>query len=194
MKKDDALALRERLRALAAQQAPELADDGKLYHDEVDGTARWAQRLSRPDAWPHLGPDGDRPACPGLRYEVWFFQGKAADETVWLMALVDEAHGLEPLARHLAPTFKTLIEGGKYARRYQALPALVTRFHPGTTGICRQVPVKKLDEAFKQLLTDTIKPIASAFSAWEGAPSASAAFAEACASFDPLAALKKRFG
>ena len=58
MKKDDALALRERLAAAGSQAAAKagfdgLADDGKLSHDEVADVARWALRMSLPGRWPH---------------------------------------------------------------------------------------------------------------------------------------------
>src|SRR5687768_10520895 len=108
MKKDDALALRERLRALATQTAakagfPALADDGKLYHDELADAARWAQRLSLAGRWPHV-PAGAGPAvCPGLRFEVWFFPGKAKEEEVLCLLLCDGARTLAPLAAHLRP-------------------------------------------------------------------------------------------
>ncbi|HEY9720831.1 MAG TPA: hypothetical protein V6D47_02390, partial [Oscillatoriaceae cyanobacterium] len=131
MNKDSALALRERLRTAAEKAAARLnlpiTDDGKLYHDELDGTAHWAQRLSRPSSWPHLPAEGGAPACAGLRYEVWFPQGKG-DAPMRVMLLCGAEHGLDTLQSTLTPFFRDLVDGGKFAKRYKPIDAIVTRF------------------------------------------------------------------
>lgn len=199
MKKDDAMALRERLRtqalATAAKQGfPQLEEDGKFYHDEVADQARWAQRLSLKGRWPHLASSEGQAACPGLRYEAWFFPGKAQEETVLFMAVCDRGNGLEDFQKHLGATFKELVEGGKYARRYQPLEPIVTRFYAGATGVGRRVPVAKAEAAWTQLLEDTLKPLDGAVGKFAGAESLLAQFEAACSAYDPLAALRAKFG
>lgn len=201
MKKDDALDLREKLRAVADQTAAKLGvaglvDDGKLYHDEMDDTARWAQRLSVPTRWPHRAVEAGSPACPGLRYEVWYMAGKAKDEELWLMVLCDGEHGLDALQGALKAPFKQLVEGGKYAKRYKPLEPLVTRFYPGAIGVGRRSPLTlpKAEAALSQLLEDSLKLLDQAVAAWDPDGVAPVRFEEACAAFDPLAALKAKFG
>ena len=200
MKKDDALDLRERLRAAALQTAQRLgvdalSDDGKLYHDELDGVARWAQRLSVSGRWPHQSVEAGQAAHPGLRFEVWYFAGKK-DEELLMLALCASDQGLEGLQTQLAPTFKTLIEGGKYARRYKALEPMVTRFYPGVTGVGRRAPLQpaKAEAAIQQLIEDALKPIDQAVAAWDTSGGAADAFRDAASAYDPLAALKAKFG
>lgn len=203
MKKDDALALRERLRAVAEETAARLGvagleDDGKLYHDEVGDVARWAQRLSVPARWPHkaVGVAG-APACPGLRLEIWYFAGKAnKDEELLFLALCDGENGLGPLQGHLKPVFQQLIEGGKYARRYKALEPMVAKFYPGAIGVGRRSPVlpAKAEAALNQLLDDTLKLLDQAVAAHDPEGKAPADFEAACGAYDPLAALKAKFG
>src|SRR5687768_13931301 len=123
MLKDEALALRERLIPVAVRAAEKagvagLADDGKLYHDEVDGQARWAQRLA-PPGWPHAAIGAGTPARPGLRYEVWFRPGKGEDELVLALLCADEP-ALAGLRMRLAPIWASLLGGGKAAGRYKA--------------------------------------------------------------------------
>lgn len=203
MKKDDALALRERLRAVAEETAARLGvtgleDDGKLYHDEVGDVARWAQRLSVPTRWPHraVGVAG-APACPGLRFEIWYFAGKASiDEELLLLVLCDGEHGLAPLQAHLKPVFQQLIEGGKYARRYKPLEPAIAKFYPGAIGVARRSPIlpAKAEAALTQLLDDALKLLDQAVAAHDPDGRAPAAFEAACGTYDPLAALKAKFG
>lgn len=199
MKKDEALSWRERVLAQALETARKqgfeaLAEDGKLYHDEIDQVGRWAQRFSLAGRWPHAGAGAEHPACPGLRYEVWYFAGKAKEETALLLVLAEPSRGLEPLCKHLAPTFKTLVEGGKYARRYTKLEPLVTRFYPEAVGVGRRVPLAKLTAGWSQLLEDSLKPLDAAFAQWDGAEGASERYMAECAAYDPLAALRQKFG
>lgn len=197
MKKDDAMALRERLRSQALATAakagfPQLEEDGKFYHDEISDQARWAQRLSLKGRWPHLASSEGQPACPGLRYEAWYFPGKAQEETVLFMIMVEPSNGLEDFQKHLAPAFKELVEGGKYARRYQPLEPVVQKFYAGATGVCRRAPLAKAEAFWTQLIEDSLKPLDAAVDKYEG--SVVADFEAACATYDPLAALKAKFG
>lgn len=199
MKKDEAMALREKLRAQAIATAaklgyPQLDDDGKFYHDETAELARWAQRLSLKGRWPHLASSEGQVPCPGLRYEVWFFPGKQQEETVLLVIACEAANGLEPLQRHLEATFKEFVEGGKYARRYQPLDSTVKRFYADATGISRRVPLAKAEAGWTQLIEDTLKPLDGAVSKYADAETLVADFTATCSSYDPLAALKARFG
>lgn len=195
MKKDDALQWRERFLAIAeatgARLGLPLAEDGKLYHDEVAGQARWAQRFSRPGRWPHrAAPD----ACPGLRYEIWYPAGK--DEVLRFVLLCDAERGLDALQTALAPTFRELVEGGRYARRYKAIGPEVQGFYAGAVGIERGAPARaeKAEPAFSQFLDDTLRPIESALAAWDADGTALARFEAACAAYDPLSALRAKFG
>jgi hypothetical protein len=200
MNKDSALALRERLRSSAEQTGSRLGfsalqDDGKLYHDEVGDLARWTQRLSLAGRWPHLPLGEGAPACPGLRFEVWFFQGKK-DEEILLLLLCGGDHGLDDLQRHLAPTFKELLEGGRYAKRYRPLEPIVSKFYPGVVGLGRRVSLQpaKAEPALVQLLEDALKPVDGAIAAWDPNGEAAERFKTECSAYDPLAALKAKFG
>jgi hypothetical protein len=179
LKKDDAVALRERLAAAGSQAAAKagfdgLADDGKLSHDEVADVARWALRMSLPGRWPH------RYDAPGLRFEAWFFQGKPKpDEEVLLLVVAREDGPAE--------AFTELVEGGKFARRYKPLEPLVSKFYPGATGICRRAPLAKAEAAWIQLITDACKPLDAAIAA-RGPGAAEVA------AVDPMEALRKKFG
>jgi hypothetical protein len=179
MKKDDAMALRERLAGAGAQAAAKagfegLADDGKLSHDEVGEVARWALRMSLPGRWPH------RPDAPGLRFEAWFFQGKPKPDEEVLLLAVARADGP-------AEAFTELVEGGKYARRYKPLEALVQRFYPDAIGISRRAPVAKAEAAWTQLVADALKPL-------DAAIAARGPGAEQVEAIDPMEALRKKFG
>lgn len=179
MKKDDVMALRERLALAGAQAATKaglegLADDGKLSHDEVGEVSRWALRMSAPGRWPH------RHDAPGLRFEAWFFQGKPRpDEEVLLMAVAREDGPAE--------AFKELVEGGKYAKRYKPLEPLIGKFYPGAIGVSRRAPLAKAEAAWVQLVGDAVKPLDAAIAA----RGPGAAKVEAV---DPLEALRKKFG
>lgn len=201
MKKEDALALRERLRGLAGPVAARLglplAEDGKLYHDELaDGTARWAARWTLAGRWPHAGAGAAGGACPGLRLEVWFFPGKGEGE-VLLAALCAGAPHLETFQAHMAPAFTELVEGGRYARRYRVPEPLVSRFHPGTVGVCRRMPADppaKLEAAFSQFVEEAAKALDSRFASFEGQADLAERFLAACQTTDPFALLRQRFG
>lgn len=189
MKKDEALAWREKFLVVASRAG--LAEDGKLYHDEADGVARWAQRFSLNGRWPHrAAPD----ACPGLRYEVWCPQGNS--DELRLLLLCDASNGLEALQRALGPVLKDLVEGGRYARRYRPIGAEVRRFGAHLEGIERVLAARpgKAEPAFAQLIEDSFKPIEAAVAAWNADGEALVRFEAACAAYDPLAALKARFG
>ena len=194
MKKDDALALGDRL-AEAARQAAEkagyagLSADLKRVHDEVDGVGRWALRLALP-SWPH------QPKAPGLRLEAWLFQGKPKPDEEALLLVVDA--GLDDALRRkvLEPAFKELVEGGKFARRYKPLEPLVLRFYPHAAGAMRRAPAAvpaKLEAAWVQLVTDALKPLAAALDAWDPDGLKRAARGEAGPA-DPMEALRKKFG
>jgi hypothetical protein len=117
--------------------------------------------------------------------EAWFFQGKPrADEEVLLAVLATQAQDA------LAPAFKELETGGKYARRYKPLEPLVKRFYPEAVGICRRAPLTpaKLEAAWGQLVTDCLKPLEQALQAWD--PEGSRRAVEAV---DPLEALRQKF-
>lgn len=199
MKKDDALALRERLRAASEQAASRwgfsaLADDGKLSHDEAGDMARWAQRLSLRDRWPH-GGDGSAP-CNGLRYEVWYFPGTSKpDETLWIGVLCQASPALEPLRKALQPAFQDLIASGRYAKRYKTLEPLIDTFYPGAIGVGRRVPAQaaKAEAGVLQFLEDSLKPVDAAYAAADPDGAIRAAFGAECQAYDPLAALKQRF-
>lgn len=202
MLKDDALHLRERLgpvavRAAAKAGLADLADDGKLYHDEVDGQARWAQRLAAP-GWPHAAIGaGGQAARPGLRLEVWYLPGKSKpDEELVMLALCDDEPALAALRKGLEPVWASLLGGGKAAGRYKPLAAaapLAARLEPGVVGVARRVPIKaeKAEAALAQLVEDVAKPLAAAVAAWAATGAAEAFDATP---MDPLAALRAKFG
>lgn len=199
MLKDDALRLRERLTPVAVKAAAkaglvDLADDGKLYHDELDGQARWAQRLAAP-GWPHAAVGaGGQAARPGLRLEVWYGPGKAKpDEELVLLALCADEPALAGLRARLEPVWAGLLGGGKAAGRYKPLAAaapLAARLEPGVVGVARRVPVKpeKAEAALAQLMDDVAKPLLTALAGWDGAEAFDAT------PVDPLAALRAKFG
>jgi hypothetical protein len=199
MLKDDALRLRERLTPVAVKAAAkaglaDLADDGKLYHDELDGQARWAQRLAA-SGWPHAAVGaGGRTARPGLRLEVWYGCGKAKpDEELVLLALCADEPALSGLRDRLEPVWAGLLGGGKAAGRYKPLTAaapLAARLEPGVVGVARRVPVKseKVEAAVAQLMDDLVKPLLAALAGWDGADAFDAT------PVDPLDALRERFG
>lgn len=200
MLKEDALKWRDRLGPAAARAAAKagvanLADDGKLYHDEVDGQARWAQRLAAP-GWPHAASHAGAPARPGLRLEIWYPPGKPRkDEEVTLLALVADEPALARLRDRLEPVWSSLLGGGKAAGRYKALEAvepLAVRLEPGVAGIARRVAANpaKAEAALQQLIDDALKPIAQAVAAW--AQEGGAATFDATP-IDPLAALRAKF-
>lgn len=193
MKKDDALALRDRFRALAEAFTPPLADDGKFYHDEAGDAARWAQRLSVGGHWPHRASEEGR-AFPGLRLEVWFFPGKPREEEIYLLALCEDAPALAPVRPGLSRAFDELLSGGRYAKRYKALEPLVGRFYPGVLGVGRRVGLAKAEEGFKQFLQDVVKPLDAAYKAADPDGQHRQAFGAEGEAYDPLAALRAKFG
>lgn len=201
MLKDEALRWRERLAPVATAAAARagvagLADDGKLYHDEMDGQARWAQRLAAP-GWPHAAIGVGQPARPGLRLEVWYRPGKPnKDEELGLYLLIAGEPALAPLHARLVPVWAALLGGGKAAGRYKdagALEPLVARLEPGVAGVGRRVGVNpaKAEAALAQLVEDAFKPVAAAVAAWAAEGGAEAFEASPV---DPLAALRDRFG
>ncbi len=201
MLKDDALSWRERLAPVAARAAARagvegLADDGKLYHDEVDGQARWAQRLAAP-GWPHAAIGVGLPARPGLRLEVWYRPGKPGkDEELGLYLLIADEPALAGLRARLEPIWASLLGGGKAAGRYKAVAALeplAPRLEPGVAGVGRRVGVTpaKAEAALAQLVEDALKPVAAAVAAWTAEGGATAFEATPV---DPLAALRDKFG
>jgi hypothetical protein len=201
MLKDDALKLRERLAPVAARAAEKagvagLADDGKLYHDEVGEEARWAQRLA-PPGWPHAAIGAGTPARPGLRLEVWYRPGKPKpDEQLAMLLVCADEPALAGLRMRLEPVWATLLGGGKAAGRYKAVEALeplAVRLEPGIVGIARHAPVNpaKAEAALAQLVEDALKPVAAAVAAW-AADGGAAAFE--ASPVDPLAALRAKFG
>ena len=201
MLKDDALKWRDRLTPVAARAAARagvagLADDGKLYHDEVDGEARWTQRLAAP-GWPHAAIGVGTPARPGLRLEVWYRPGKPGKEEVLsLLLLCADEPALAGLRALLEPVWASLLGGGKAAGRYKAvagLEPLAVRLEPGVVGIGRQVGVNpaKAEAALAQLVEDVLKPVTAALTAWSAGGGAEAF---AATPVDPLAALRDRFG
>jgi len=138
-----------------------------------------------------LGPT----AIAGLRYEAWFAQGKHDDDLV-IMLVCSEAKGLDGLRAALAPAFKELVEGGKYARRYKPLDSLVEKFYPGVIGVGRRIPLQpaKAEAGLVQLMQDSLKPIDAVVRAWDPTGERAHDFQAAAADVDPLAALKRKFG
>lgn len=195
VRKDDALALRDKLAAAARQAASkagfdDLIEDGKLFHDEVGDVARWAIRLSPSQHWPH------RPDAPCLRFEVWCFAGKPRpDEEVLLAVLLGADDAPDGLPAAVAPAFAELEQGGKYARRYKALEPLVRSFYPSALGVCRRAPLAwgKLEPAWMQLVTDVLKPLTTAVTAWDPDGTRRDASREAAAP-DAMDALRRKFG
>jgi hypothetical protein len=168
MKKDDAIAIRERLAVAgvkaAAKAGYDLEDDGKLRHDEVGDLSRWALRMAPASSWPH------RPDLPGLRFEAWFFAGKPRPEEEVLLMLVLAGEDLPPaLAQAMAPAFEELVQGGKFARRYRPVDNTVTRFYPRAIGIVKHAPtvISKLEAAWIQLVSDAYKPVQAALRTWD---------------------------
>lgn len=159
MKKDDALDRREKvLRTLNEEltrlgKAP-LSDDGKLYHAELDGENRWAQRLSRPGLWPHVAEGQAALAMPGLRYEVWYFQKRPE---AWIALLCNRREPAGALTQALAPWWREWVSGGKFARRYAPLNQDWEHLYPETDGIWRTVPLDdKLEKGLITLVRDTL--------------------------------------
>lgn len=196
MNKADAQAWQARMATfLAARSGPALADDGRLVHDEWDGRGRWAQRFAGPGRWPHAAG----PGRAGLRYELWYPQGKvpagkgAKPEEIGLYVLLARRPELAGLQAGLAPLFEEFVVGGKYARRYQPIAGLVTALYPDTLGVGRVAPAvpAKAEEALETFLRDTLDPIEKAVSAWSGA-GGQTEYAEAA--YDPIAELARKFG
>jgi hypothetical protein len=195
MKKDDAIGRREKVlkalnEALAGLGHAPLVDDGRLYHEEVAGENRWAQRLSRPE-WPHI-PAGQAPvATPGLRYEVWYFQKQ---EVAWIALLYGRRPAMADLTRALTPLWREWIESGKYARRYHPLDAVWTRSYPETDGIWRSVPLDdKLDRGLLTLVRDTLPVLEKLIAGIDPEGMLAGAFRQAGQARDPLAELADRF-
>ncbi|MEB3196505.1 MAG: hypothetical protein VKP62_04805 [Candidatus Sericytochromatia bacterium] len=200
MKKDDAMAWMGRLAELASQSlrkshgtAPVMAD--RLFHDEVDGQARWAFRLAAP-SWPFRAGGAGELHRPGLRLEVWFHPGKAPDAPIDLVALCAGEEALSSLREGLVPVWQVLHSGGKAAGRYKPLAEvlpLALRFDREATGIARRMPPvrDKVEAAFTQLLLDALPPLDRAVALWQSHNGEQAFVSEAP---DPLAALRKHFG
>ena len=196
MKKDDVLQRREKIvtglnAALAKLGRAPLADDGKLYHAEIDGENRWAQRLSRPEQWPHV-PEGGAPlAMPGLRYEIWYFQKRPE---AWIGLLCSRREPAGALTAALQPLWRDWLTSGKYAKRYQPLNATWQGVYPETDGIWRAVPLDdKLDKGLEQLTRDTLAELEKAVAAVDPQGELAQTFQQASQERDLLAELAAKF-
>jgi hypothetical protein len=198
------LALRQRIlkAATSGVERKHLAmptPDARPYPQEVDSELFWVDRLSHPGHWPHTGY-GDAPApVPGLRYEVWYFQKREA----CLLTLLQEAHpALADLTPEMDRLFLAFVEEGRYAKRYQPVPArtpeaeLILRVAPNSHGIWRSAPIaeEKLAKALETLITDTQPAVTKLLTQVDPSHSLVARLREAVAERDPLAELKARFG
>lgn len=197
MKKDEVLQRRERLletvnAALAKLGQEPVADDRKLYHSEIDGENSWAQRLSRPDRWPHLPEGAGTLALPGLRYEVWYFQKR---KEAWVALLCSRRDAAGKLSEALKSQWQEWLTSGKYAKRYVALDDTWERQYPDTDGIWRTAPLDdKLEKAVEQLIRDTLPGIDKALAAADPQGDLAKGFAEAGQERDLLAELAAKFG
>ncbi|MBC7543744.1 MAG: hypothetical protein H7338_13540 [Candidatus Sericytochromatia bacterium] len=196
MKKDDVLQRREKIirnvnESLARLGRSPLVDDGKLYHAEIDGENRWAQRLSRPEHWPHV-PEGGAPlAMPGLRYEIWYFQKRPE---AWVALLCNRREPAGALIDALKPLWKDWLTSGKYAKRYLPLNATWQSVYPETDGIWRAVPLDdKLDKGLEQLTRDTLGELEKAVTSVDPAGELARSFQTANQERDLLAELAAKF-
>jgi hypothetical protein len=196
MKKDEVLQRRERLleglnAALAKLGQEPLADDGKLYHSEIDGENSWAQRLSRPERWPHLPERGRDLALPGLRYEIWYFQKR---KEAWIGLLSSRREAAQTLTDALKPQWQEWVSSGKYAKRYAQLNDVWARQYPDTDGIWRTAPLDdKLDRAVEQLVRDTLPGIDKALAVADPQGELAQGFATAGQERDLMAELAAKF-
>lgn len=195
MKKDEVLkrrdevlkTLNERLEALGWTP---LVDDGKLYHDEMEGEGRWVQRLSRA-SWPHVAKFQGPNVTPGLRYELWYYQRQSV---VWV-GLVWPLHPtLEGLNKALDPQLKEWLASGKYAKRYRPLEGSWHRLYPKTLGICRALPIDgKLEEGLEQLCRDTLPELDRILAQVDPDQTLPAQFKAAADARNPMAELASKF-
>jgi hypothetical protein len=196
MKKDEVLQRRERLlstvnEALAKLGHEPLADDGKLYHSEIDGENSWAQRLSRPERWPHLPERGRDLALPGLRYEIWYFQKR---KEAWIALFCNRRDAAGVLSDALKTQWQDWLTSGKYAKRYVALNETLQRQYPDTDGIWRTAPLDdKLEKAVEQLVRDTLPGIDKALAAADPQGGLAQGFAAAGQERDLMAELAAKF-
>jgi len=156
--KAEILIWRDRLLQTAQQASqkvggPPLRDDGKLYHLEYEGENLWFQRLSA-EIWPHLAEGAAHLACPGLRYEVAYFQ----KQPQWQIALLCGSHDPE-LQQLMQPLFHRFLEDGRYAKRYRPLGPLWKSVDRETIGVQRTLAPDKLPKAMSMLIDETFKPV-----------------------------------
>jgi hypothetical protein len=203
MRKDDLFALRDRvLKGVAPgiqkKHLPVPQPDSRLYPQDVEGELFWVDRLTYPSEWPHTGYGDASPPVPGLRYEAWYFQKR---ETCLLALLCEDRPALRPLIDALAPAFKTLVEDGKFARRYRSLEdrsaeaGLILRVEPNSRGIWRTAPLneEKLVKALETLVVDTHPMMSQAMQRADPNEELPAAFKAAIGERDPLEELQARF-
>lgn len=197
MKKDEVLQRREKLletvnAALAKLGREPLTDDGKLYHAEIDGENRWAQRLSRPAIWPHVPEGAGVLALPGLRYEIWYFQKR---KEAWIGLLCSRRDAAGHLSAALQDHWQDWRTSGKYAKRYGALDDIWERQYPDTDGIWRTAPLDdKLEKAVEQLVRDTLPGIEKALAAADPEGGLARDFTATGQERDLLAELAAKFG
>ena len=199
MKKDDALKMREKVLTQVAEltsryNLPSLAEDGKLYHDEIDGENLWMQRFSRPGVWPHIRAGEASLVKPGLRYEMWYF---AKREEVVVALLLGRGKAIDPLYPLLKPLFTEFVEEGRYARRYTQPDDVMRKVHPAQPGIMRRVPLKKEEkryEVFEQLLRDTAEKVDITLRTLDPESRFATAHLEECRATSPTRALLDQFG
>jgi hypothetical protein len=195
MKKDDVLKRREQALVtlnsrLSTLSLPQLIDDGKLYHEEIEGENRWAQRLSAP-GWPHVSASQNTVSTPGLRYEIWYFQKRSE---LWLGLLHTASPATTALSAQLKPQWKDWLESGRYARRYRALTATWQKSCPGSEGIWRELAgEKKLDEALELLVRDTLPVLEKLLAELDPTRTLELAQLEHARARNPLEELASRF-
>lgn len=199
MKKDDALQRRDQLVSavkleLEGLSLPALTEDGKLYHEEIEGENSWAVRLSRPGIWPHVASGGASapPVTPGLRYEIWLFQKR---EEALIGLVCPRPRMPAPVLDALKPWWKEWVEGGKFARRYKPLDALWLKRYPDSMGIWRSTPLnEKLEQHLCQLVRDTLPGLQKSLDPLLLDGALAATFGEAAAARNPLQELANHFG
>ncbi len=206
MKKNDALQMQSRLGQLASKAtALDLQDDGKLYHHALDERAFWTQRLAVPHQWPHRGSCAEG-VQPGLRLEVWYFQGRGTpnaqkgdsqSEIVWLLGLCAAHEALAELDDCLTDTWLHLLESGKYAKRYVSLDPFVKRIYPGCTGVMRTIavePNKRFEEGVAVFFQDLVPLLSSAAHKWDPDGHRREQFLSGAVDEDPFEKLRRNFG
>lgn len=195
MKKDEVLKRREEVlktlntRLEALGWAP-LVDDGKLYHDELEGEGRWVQRLSRP-SWPHVAKGQGPNVTPGLRYELWYYQRQSV---VWMGLVCPPSPVLQVLNTAFEPQVKEWLASGKYAKRYRAVEGSWQRLYPKTLGICRALPIDgKLEDGMELLCRDTLPELDRILAQVDPEQQLAAAFKQAADARNPAAELASKF-